>query len=115
MLFFTPKAGQKLNWKVRNQAEGTSDLLPIVVTEGPTGGSRSTVRAIVLRKRRDGSGSYLDAASVPERFLEIRDELIDAIDGPADSPYTLSELMQKAVTEHDAFVAEQEAAATIAS
>ena len=115
MLFVSPKVAHKLFWKVQNTSEGTTDLLPIVVTEGPTGGSRSTVRAIVLRKRRDGSGEYLDAVSVPERFLEIRDELFDAIDGPADSPYTLSELMDKAIAQRQEHEASQQAAAQIAS
>lgn len=115
MLFRTPKAGSPLNWKVINQADGSSDLIPFVATEGPTGGSRSTIRGIAHRTSKDGKTKYYDVINAPERFVSFRDEVLDALEGTADSPLTLGDLMQLVLDQEEQRESQRAAAAEIAS
>ena len=115
MLFFTPQPGHKLNWEVRNSQDGSEDNLPFIVIERPMGSANPTVRGVALRHSKDGSQEYLQIVTVPERFLSLRKDIVEAIDGPADAPYTLNDLAEKLVAQETERKASQVAAATIAS
>ena len=115
MLFFTPKPGHKLNWEVRNSQDGSEDLIPVIAIEGPSNGANPTVLAIALRTNKAKTESYLDVVRVPERFLDVRSQIVEALDGPADAPYTFADLQQMVTKQRAERKATQAAAATIAS
>lgn len=95
-----PREGDACFTQFVNLAEGTQDLYPSYVIDGPHAGvddlgrSKAVVTVIALRERLDGT-VYLAKHNVDPRNVFIRDatQKVEAIDGPADAPRSLMDIV----------------------